>query len=84
MKIMITVVGQTGGILRHDVSLQHEGELAGAIAVALEAFRLQTRESIFNCTINIDHACAVSAAPHRLGRSRAVEEAHELLVADAN
>lgn len=62
MKIRITVTGQSGTSVRHEVDAAHQSDLMRAIGTALDGFQTQSRESIFNCTINIDHALAPAEA----------------------
>ena len=56
MKVKITVMGQSGHCVRHEGDAADESDLSHEIAVALVNFSTQCRESVFNCTINVDHA----------------------------
>lgn len=62
MKVKITVTGQSGHSSRYEVDAAHKSELVRAIDTALDGFQTQSRESIFNCTINIDHALTPAEA----------------------
>ena len=69
MKVKITITAQSGSRVQHETDVGHEGDLVGAIANALDDFHIQSRESVFNCTINVDHACLATKAP-RVDRYR--------------
>ena len=62
MKVKITITGQSGHSSRYEVDAAHQSELVQAIGTALDGFQTQCRESIFNCTINIDHALTPAEA----------------------
>ena len=55
MRVAITVNSQSGYGVRRELDVCHEDELIKEIAKSVNEFRHSSPESIFNCTITVDH-----------------------------